>query len=72
MAAISNWSHDPSNLFKPTEQNYSAKYLNTSLYPRNEDPASVATRQRSLLGRTNNWYQLAAEFESFVQSEPGK
>jgi hypothetical protein len=40
---------------------------------RNSDrPACVATRQRSLLGRTNNWYQLAAEFENFVQSEPGK
>jgi hypothetical protein len=28
MKAISNWSHDPSNLFKPTEQNYSTTALN--------------------------------------------
>jgi hypothetical protein len=44
MAAISNWSHDPSNLFKPTEQNYRAKYLNTSLYP---------AKRRPGLGRDN-------------------
>jgi hypothetical protein len=47
MAAISNWSHDPyRTFFKPTEQNYSAKYLNTSLYPAKQRPGLCRDRQR--------------------------